>query len=158
MAANSRVTWLRSSFPGLLLPRGSGLQGRVAVQPATELLTLRGRIEFGLVDEGGQVRGLWIVLFVSLQVHRHARPLLVGDRQLLLVGCVDHRGDDGRRFRRGHGGGVLPGEGKLSLLSSSLRAHPQGSGPPLTRTGPCQIPLLKIVPRTQSLSAMNFFF
>lgn len=62
--------------------------------------TLSGRAELGLVDKGGQVRGLWVVLLVRVQVHSHAGPLLArhGGRQLLLIRGVDHRGDDRRCF------------------------------------------------------------
>lgn len=137
------VTWLSSDFPGPLLPRGSILQGRVGIQPATALLTLCGRIEFGLVYKGGQVRGLWEVLFVSLQVHRHACPLLIGDRQLLLVCRVDHCGDDWWCLWCRGGSRVLQGKAKQSLLSSRVWVYNCAcaeSGAPLPWTGPAQIP------------------
>lgn len=48
-----------------------------------------------------------VVLFVSLQVHRHARPLLVGDRQLFLICGMDHRRDHWWCFWCSSWGGVL---------------------------------------------------
>lgn len=127
-------------FPWPCAPQGRWSPRQGGGPAATKGLTLCGRAEFGVIDEGRQVRGLRVVLLVSLQIHRHTRPLLVGDRQLLLIGGVDHRGDD-RRFWCRRWRGVLGAKEKQSLLSHGLWSPAAPSHPGLRSLQPGQVPI-----------------
>lgn len=71
--------------------------------------TLRRRAELGLVHKCRQIRGLWIILLIRVQVHGHAGPFLAGHWrcQLLLICRMNHCGYDGRCFWSRQWSGIL---------------------------------------------------